>query len=101
LNGTISAWDTGPTAFMQVATPGALYPGLAINGPQTRLYAANGSGSGSIGVFDSAFAPLSLAADAFVDPSLPTGLVPFNVRDIGGDVYVVNAPAGRANDIIA
>ena len=74
LNGTISAWDTGPTAFIQVTTPGAVYTGLAINGAQTRLYAANGAGTGGVDVFDSTFAPLSLAADAFVDPSLPTPL---------------------------
>ena len=30
LNGTISAWDTGSTAFIQVTTPGANYSGLAI-----------------------------------------------------------------------
>jgi uncharacterized protein (TIGR03118 family) len=96
LNGTISAWDTGPTAFVQVTTSGAVYAGLAINGAQTRLYAANDAGSGSVDVFDSTFAPVSLAAGAFVDPSLPTGLVPFNVQDIGGFVYVTYAPAGRA-----
>jgi uncharacterized protein (TIGR03118 family) len=101
LNGTISAWDTGPTAFIQATTAGAVYTGLAINGPQTRLYAANGAGSGSVDVFDSSFAPVSLAANAFVDPSLPAGLVPFNVRDIGGDVFVVYAPSGRANQLIA
>jgi len=101
LNGTISAWDTGPTAFIQVTIPGAVYTGLAINGPQTRLYAANGAGSGSVDVFDSSFASLSPAAGAFVDPSLPTGLVPFNVREIGGDVYVIYAPVGRANQINA
>ncbi len=101
LNGTISAWDKGPTAFIQVTTSGAVYTGLAINGAQTRLYAANAAGSGSVDVFDSSFAPLNLVAGAFVDPSLPTGLVPFNVRDIGGDVYVIYAPAGRANEISA
>jgi len=101
LNGTISAWDKGPTAFIQVTTSGAVYTGLAINGAQTRLYAANGAGSGGVDVFDSSFAPLSLAAGAFVDPSLPAGLVPFNVRDIGGDVYVTYAPAGRAKQISA
>jgi len=101
LNGTISAWDTGPTAFIQATIPGAVYTGLAINGSQTRLYAANGAGSGSVDVFDSSFAPLSLAAGAFVDPSLSTGLVPFNVREIGGDVYVIYAHAGRANQINA
>jgi uncharacterized protein (TIGR03118 family) len=97
LNGTISAWDKGPTAFIQVTTPGAVYTGLAINGAQTRLYAANNVPPGRIDVFDSSFTPVSLGSGKFVDPSLPTGLVPFNVQDIGGDVYVVYAPAGRAN----
>src|ERR1700719_3650866 len=101
LNGTISAWDTGPTAFIQATIPRAVYTALAINGPQTRLYAANGAGSGSVDVVDSSFAPLSLAAGAFVDPSLPTGLVPFHVRGIGGDVSVVYAPRGRPAEINA
>jgi uncharacterized protein (TIGR03118 family) len=101
LNGTISAWDTGPTAFVQATgAGGTVYTGLAINGAQTRLYAANTS-LGRIDVFDSSFNPVNLGSDAFVDPTLPTGLVPFNVQDIGGDVYVVYAPAGRANQIHA
>src|SRR5262249_10616778 len=67
---------------------------------QTRLYAANTS-LGRIDVFDSNFSALDLGPDAFRDPSLPTGLVPFNVRDIGGNVYVVYAPAGRPAQIMA
>lgn len=101
LNGTISAWDKGSTAFIQVTTPGAVYTGLATNGAQTRLYAANAAGSGSVDAFDSSFAPLSLAPGAFVDPRLPAGLVPFNVQEITGDVYVTYAPAGRASEISA
>jgi uncharacterized protein (TIGR03118 family) len=97
-NGTISAWDKGPTAFVQVTTPGAVYTGLAINGAQTRLYAARG---GSIDVFDSSFSPVALGPRAFVDPELPPGLFPFNVRDIGGDIFVTYAPPGRANQIAA
>jgi uncharacterized protein (TIGR03118 family) len=100
LNGTIAAWDTGTTAFIQVTTPGAVYTGLAINGAQTRLYAADAAG-GQVDVFDSTFAPLSLVASAFVNPALPAGLVPFNVRDIGGNIYVVYAPAGRPAEISA
>lgn len=101
LNGTISAWDTGPTAFVQnTGAAGSVYTGLAINRAQTRLYAANTS-LGRIDVFDSNFAALSPRPDAFRDPSLPTGLVPFNVRDIDGDVYVVYAPAGRPAQIMA
>jgi uncharacterized protein (TIGR03118 family) len=101
LNGTISAWNGGPTAFIQVTTPGATFTGLAINGAQTRLYAANGAGTGSVDVFDSSFDPLNLGPDAFVNPALPAGLVPFNVRDIGGNIYVAYAPFGRPAQISA
>jgi uncharacterized protein (TIGR03118 family) len=101
LNGTISAWNGGPTAFIQVTTPGATFTGLAINGAQTRLYAANGAGTGSVDVFDGSFDPLNLGLDAFVNPALPAGLVPFNVRDIGGNIYVTYAPAGRPAQISA
>ena len=104
LNGTISAWNSGPMAFCQINCPdGAagtfVYTGLAINRAQTRLYAANSLGR--IDVFDSNFAALDLGPDAFVDPSLPAGLVPFNVRDIDGFVYVVYAPAGREAQTMA
>src|SRR5260370_18992781 len=51
LNGTISAWNGGPTAFIQVTTPGATYTGLAVNGAQTRLYAANSARTGRVEVF--------------------------------------------------
>jgi hypothetical protein len=86
LNGTISAWDTGATAFIQVTTPGANYSGLAINQAQTQLYAANQAGTGSINVFNSSFAPVSLGAGAFATPAAISalGLVPFNVQDING-----------------
>ena len=98
LNGTISAWDTGPTAFIQVTTPGANYSGLAINQAQTQLYAANQAGTGSINVFNSSFAPVSLGAGAFATPAAISalGLVPFNVQDINGNVYVTYAPSGLA-----
>jgi len=98
LNGTISAWDTGPTAFIQVTTPGANYSGLAINQAQTQLYAANQAGTGSINVFNSSFAPVSLGAGAFTTPTAISalGLVPFNVQDIAGKVYVTYAPSGLA-----
>src|SRR5260370_2653877 len=82
LNGTISAWDTSTTAFIQVTTPGAVYSGLAINDAQTRLYAANGGGNRSTRVFHSAFAPLGLRPRALVDPSLPYALRPSEAPDI-------------------
>ena len=96
LNGTISAWDTGATAHIQVTTPGANYSGLAINQAQTQLYAANQAGTGSINVFNTSFAPVSLAAGAFATPTAVAalGLVPFNVQDINGNIYVEYAPSG-------
>jgi uncharacterized protein (TIGR03118 family) len=94
LNGTISAWDTGTTAHTQVTSPGETYTGLAINQAQNMLYAANDAGAGSVDVFNSTFAKVTTPG-AFTDPSLPAGLVPFNVQDIGGTVYVTYAPAGR------
>jgi uncharacterized protein (TIGR03118 family) len=94
LNGTISAWDTGPTAFVQATSRGEVYTGLAINTAQNALYAANDAGTGSVDIFDSSFAKVT-APGAFTDPSLAAGLVPFNVQDINGTVYVAYAPAGR------
>jgi uncharacterized protein (TIGR03118 family) len=94
LNGTISGWAGGLTSTIQVTTPGALYTGLAINTAGTRLYAADNAG-GHINVFDSSFTPVSLPG-AFLDPNLPAGLVPFNVQNIDGKIYVTYAPIGLA-----
>ena len=76
---------------------GAVYTGLAINQAQTRLYAAN-AGTGSVDVFNRAFNPANLGVHAFGTPAKIAArhLVPFNVRDISGDVYVTYAPAGHA-----
>jgi uncharacterized protein (TIGR03118 family) len=100
LNGTISAWNPGLSPITEAVvqptatTPGASYTGLAINQKDTRLYAANDS-AGTIDVFNKSFAPVSLGSHAFEDPAI-TGLVPFNVRDINGNVYVTYAPAGHS-----
>jgi len=96
LNGGISAWDTGPTAFIQATTPGAVYTGLAINQAQTRLFAANDNGAGSVDVFDSGFHAVNLGPNAFKDPAVGP-LVPFGVQDINGNVYVAYAPSGLLN----
>jgi uncharacterized protein (TIGR03118 family) len=98
LNGTISAWDGGATAQIEAKTPGAVYTGLAIatNTAGDFLYAANDS-QNRIDVFDGSFTPHSFGPNAFVDPLLPAGLVPFNVKLINGDLFVTYAPAGHAN----
>ena len=98
LNGTISAWNGGTTATMEATTKGAVYTGLALatNTAGSFLYAANDA-QGRIDVFDGSFKPHDFGPNAFVDPVLPAGLVPFDIRLINGDLYVTYAPAGRAN----
>jgi uncharacterized protein (TIGR03118 family) len=104
LNGTISAWNNIPvgntTAQVKATTAGAVYTGLALAG--TFLYAAN-TAAGRIDVFDSTFTDVTATAFAgkFVNPDLPPGLVPFNVQNIGGQIYVTYAPAGRPAEIAA
>jgi uncharacterized protein (TIGR03118 family) len=93
LNGTISAWNGGQTAFVQVTTPGAVYTGLAINQAQTQLYAANNAGSGSVNVFNSSFAQVGTIATPAAISAL--NLVPFNVQTLSnGNLAVTYAPAG-------
>jgi uncharacterized protein (TIGR03118 family) len=98
LNGTISAWNPGlgTNAAVEWTTPGAVYTGLAVNEAHTLLYAANDS-AGTIDVFNKSFKPVSLGDNAFATPEAiaKRGLVPFNVEDIGGNVYVTYAPAGH------
>jgi uncharacterized protein (TIGR03118 family) len=101
LNGTVSAWNGGQTAFIQVTTPGASYTGLAINQAQTQLYAAN-SAAGRIDVFNGSFQPVNNGAFATPAPIKAHDLVPFNVQTLSnGDVAVTYAPAGRPAQIAA
>jgi uncharacterized protein (TIGR03118 family) len=100
LNGTISAWNGGTVATVEATTPGASYTGLAIATDAksgSLLYAADGA-QNRIDVFNGSFVRQTLSPRAFVDPALPKnqGLVPFNVQNIGGDIFVTYAPAGHA-----
>jgi uncharacterized protein (TIGR03118 family) len=100
LNGTISAWNGGQTAFIQVTTPGASYTGLAINQAQTQLYAANGAGTGSVNVFNSSFTQVGTIATPAAISAL--NLVPFNVQTLSnGNLAVTYAPPGRPAQIAA
>jgi len=104
LNGTISAWNgQGTAAFVeaQANTPGSIYTGLAIaNNPNLGplLYAANTS-QNRIDVFNGSWAATNLGANAFANPF--PGLVPFNVQNIGGQIYVTYALPGRDAQIAA
>jgi uncharacterized protein (TIGR03118 family) len=97
LNGSIAAWNGTPLtqAFTQTTVAGASFTGLAINSTDTRLFAANDAGSGSIDVFDSKFKQVD--AGGFKTPTAisAAGLVPFDVKDIGGNVFVTYAVSGH------
>jgi uncharacterized protein (TIGR03118 family) len=87
--GTISGWNGGTTASTQVNQfPNSSFTGLAIGttGGNPFLYAAN-FGAGQISVFDGSFAPTTLAG-SFNDPTLPANYSPFNVQNIGGQLFV-------------
>jgi uncharacterized protein (TIGR03118 family) len=109
LNGSIAAWNGKPVngvptltqAFTQTSVAGASFTGLAINHTDTELFAANTAGAGGIDVFNNAFQQISLGAGAFATPTAAAGLVPFNVTDLGGNVFVTYAPSGHTAQTMA
>jgi uncharacterized protein (TIGR03118 family) len=95
LSGTIQGWNPGSTggsgsAVIAATKPGAVYTGLTIGtfGGADYLYAANNAGS--VDVYDANFTNVSgtTFAGKFVDPSPVAGFSPFNVQNIGGQLYV-------------
>jgi uncharacterized protein (TIGR03118 family) len=90
LAGTIDAWNgmSGTTATVVATTPGAVYTGLALapSASGSLLYAANFGGA-RIDVFNSSFAPVTVTGN-FTDPNLPSGYAPYNIENIGGNLYV-------------
>jgi uncharacterized protein (TIGR03118 family) len=100
-DGTIAAWTSGTNAILQVdnSAAGAVYKGLAIgnNGSQNLIYAANFT-SGHIDVFNGLFSPVTLPG-AFTDPNLPAGFAPFDIQNIGGNLYVTYAKQAGKDDV--
>ena len=100
-DGDLSAWaGGGATAATLIGhTEGAIYKGLAIahgaSGPM--LLAAN-FGANKIDAWDGNFAPVDTTG-LFSDPTLPAGYAPFNVAEIGGQIFVTYALKGGEDDI--
>jgi uncharacterized protein (TIGR03118 family) len=99
-NGGIDGWNPGvgataPGPSTVTETPvqngaNAVYKGLAIaqaSDGHTYLYAANFR-SGRVEVYDDTFTAVELPGGLFVDPRLPAGYAPFNVQELGGQLYV-------------
>jgi uncharacterized protein (TIGR03118 family) len=103
LNGSIAAWDNSPhtQAITQTSVAGASFTGLAINKADTELFAANTAGAGGIDVFNNAFQQITEPLGAFATPTAAAGLVPFNVTDLGGNVFVTYAPSGHTAQTMA
>jgi uncharacterized protein (TIGR03118 family) len=107
-DGTISGWASGTNSVLKAdnSSTGAVYKGLAIGGSgQVGGYAlspspaSNAVGTllfatdfhnGKIDVFDASFDPVNLAG-SFADPNLPAGFAPFNIQNLGGQLYVTFA----------
>ncbi len=92
-DGTISAWTSGTNAVLKVdnSASGAVYKGLTSGsiGVTNFLYAADFRNA-KIDVFDTHFHMVTNAG-SFSDPTIPEGFAPFNVRNIGGTLYVTYA----------
>ena len=115
-DGTISAWNGGQNAVLKVdnsdngGADGAVYKGATsgeINGKKY-LYVTNFR-SGKVEVYDTSFMPVHLGHDAF-DPDgdgdhdrddrgaerIPRGFAPFNIQNIGGNLFVTYAKQDAA-----
>jgi uncharacterized protein (TIGR03118 family) len=95
--GTISAWakDSGATAVTAYddgvanGTGHAVYKGLALGSANnaTFLYATD-LHNGKVDVFDTNFAKPADMQGKFIDPTIPTGFVPFGIVALKGQLYV-------------
>ncbi len=100
-DGTVSGWNpavNGTAAIIQVNTHGAsVFKGLALATTNTEhgrianfLYVADFR-RGRINVYDAGFHRAHMDGDAFRDEEIPDGFAPFNVQNIGGNLYVAFA----------
>ena len=107
-DGTLQAWNGGAAATIMKNTHGAsVFKGMAIasindprSGPSYYLYLADFR-NGQVLVFDSSFNPVRLGRRAFEDLLVPGNFAPFNIQNIGGNLYVAFAlPDSQRHDEI-
>ena len=90
-DGTISQWKSGTSALaLQAASTANVYKGVteAVVDQQNYLYAANFR-TDKIDVIKDATTPD--LTGTFTDPNLPAGYAPFNIQNLGGNLYVTYA----------
>jgi uncharacterized protein (TIGR03118 family) len=101
ITGNIVGWNPNApaagsaTGVIAASHPGRVYTGLAngSNSGGNRLYAADFA-NGNIDVYNGSFA-LTTVSGGFIDPTIPTTGAniyhPFNIQNIGGQLYVMYA----------
>ena len=98
LDGTIQGWSPAVNAkqsqiMVDNSATGAEYTGLAIAtdpiSGNTFIYAANFH-SGAIEMYDSNYTWIPTPG-GFRDPDIPSGWAPFNIQNLGGNLYVAFA----------
>lgn len=101
-DGTISGWNgtldrTHAKIAVDNSASGAVYKGCALGGTTAapQIYASNFH-AGTVDVFDANFKPVTLAAGAFIDSTVPAGFAPFGIANIGGKLYVTYAKQDTA-----
>ncbi|MGB9333289.1 MAG: TIGR03118 family protein [Steroidobacteraceae bacterium] len=100
LQGTLEGWNPGSTgapanAEGVASVPKASFTGLTLDsvGGSNYLYAADATGS--IRVFNGSFTNVTSTtfAGKFVDPAPVSGFTPFNIQNLGGNLFVTYAAA--------
>jgi uncharacterized protein (TIGR03118 family) len=105
-DGTLSGWNPGvspTTAVVKVNTHSAsVFKGMAVAtvddpraGSANYLYVADFR-KGNVNVYDTNFHRISMGHNAFEDERIPHGFAPFNVQNIGGNLYVAFAKQDSA-----
>lgn len=100
-DGTISGWNPGVNATSAVIAVNtkskSVFKGMALatlpltpGSSSTFLYVADFR-KGHIQVYDSSFNPVTIFDELFRDDHLPRGYAPFNIQNIGGELYVTFA----------
>ena len=91
-DGTVSAWNNGPSAVVVAdrSGQGASYKGIAIaNDGGTNFLYVTDFGNASVDVLDKNFQYVT--GKPFNDPNIPSGYAPFGIREINNMLYVTYA----------
>lgn len=99
-DGIVSIWGPGSTAAVKVIDRSAsnvVYKGITMDtsGGANFIYLANFR-QGKVEVYDKDFAVVT--NKPFTDPGIPAGFAPFNIQNIGGQLYVAYAKQKGGDD---